>query len=90
MNALKTYKIANRKKFQVEYGFVRGQWNFRIGSFTLITKVKGGHTVAEQIAEVMHKSWHRCGKIDGGCRTAINRLLNVKTLADHVDEYSYL
>lgn len=82
MNALKTYKVANRKKYQVEYGFVRGQWNFRIGSFTLMTKVKGGREVADQIAEVLHKAWHRSQSIDGAARTTINKLLKVRTLKD--------
>jgi len=86
MNAIRTYKIANRKKFQVEFGYVGGKWNFRVGSFTLMTKVRGGKEVAHKIAEAMHKSWHRKGEIDGTCRNVINRLLEVKTLADHVPE----
>lgn len=82
MNAIKTYKIANKKKFSVEFGYVVSRWHFRIGDFTLIEKVPGGLKVSEKIAEALHKAWHRCGKIDGTCRTVINRLLNVRTLAD--------
>ncbi len=76
MNAIKTYKIANKKKFQVEFGFVGGRWNFRIGDFTLITKVPGGHKNAERIAEILRKSWFRHGQIDGAARTAINNIVN--------------
>ena len=82
INAIKIYKVGNRKKFQVEYGYVTGKWNFRVGSFTLITKVPGGRATADKIAEALHKSWHRTGKIDGACRLVINRLLGVRTVTD--------
>ena len=90
MNAIKTYKIANRKKFQVEFGAQHGgKWHFRVGSFTLITKVRGGKSVADKIAEALHKSWHRHGEIDGTCRNIINRLLKVRTLADWKPEIDW-
>lgn len=82
INAIKVYHVAKKKKFDVEFGFVGGKWNFRIGSFTLLTNVPGGRPVAEKIAEALHKSWHRNGKIDAACRLVINRLLAVKTISD--------
>lgn len=92
MNAIKTYKIANRKKFQVTYGYVAGKWQIQIGSFTLMTKVRGGKEVVAKIGEAMHKSWFRTADtkegshIDGTCRNVINKLLKVRTLADYVPD----
>jgi len=82
INAVKTYHVAKKRKFDVEYGYTGGKWNFRVGSFILLTHVPGGRPVADKIAEAMHKAWHRNGRIDGACRLVINRLLQVKTLAD--------
>lgn len=81
-----TYKIANKKKFQVTFGYKEGKWNFRIGSFVLMSKVPGGKSVAQQIAALLHKSWHRSDNIDIDCRTEINKLLGVRTLVDHRPE----
>ena len=90
MNVIQTYKIANRKKHQVEFGAQRGgKWQFRIGSFTLLTKVGGGKEVAFKIAEALHKAWHRQETIDGTCRNVITRLLAVKTLADWKPEQDW-
>ncbi len=90
MNDLKAYKIANRKKFQVTIRYMTGKWHIQIGSFTLMTKVRGGKEVTMKIGEAMHTSWFRTvsskegSHIDGACRNVINKLLNVKTLADYV------
>lgn len=73
----KTHKLANKKKFQVTFGFVGGKWNFRIGDFTLLTKVPGGKKSADRIAEILRKSWFRAGNVDGAARNAINRIVNV-------------
>ena len=82
MNAIKTYKVANKKKGMVEFGYVGSKWNFRVGKMTLMYHVPGGKRVAEKIAEALHKSMVRVGKIDGACRNVLNRLIKVKTLAD--------
>lgn len=86
----KTYKFQNKKKFQVEYGYTGGKWNFRIGSFILMTKVPGGKPVADRISEALHKSWHRNGRIDTACRLVINRLLEVRTLKDWKPERHWM
>jgi hypothetical protein len=92
MNAIKTYKIANRKKGQVEYGSrPGGVWEFKIGKYTKMTKVPGGKKVAERIAEALHKSWIRTAskvvtndleRIDATCRRVIDHLTAVRRLAD--------
>lgn len=82
MNAIKTYKIANKKKGMVEYGYVGSKWNFRAGKITLMYKVPGGLAVAKKIAEALHKSILRSGGVDGVFRNILNRLLKVRTLAD--------
>ncbi len=76
-----TYKIANKKKGMVEYGYVGAKWNFKTGKVTLMYKVPGGKAVAEKIAEALHKAILRAGKIDGTFRNVLARLLKVKTLA---------
>jgi hypothetical protein len=76
MNTLKTYKLANRKKFQVEYSYKSGKWHFKIGSYILMTRVPGGKENADRIAEILRKSWFRHGEIDGAARTAINSIVN--------------
>lgn len=96
MNTIKTYKIANRKKGQVEYGSrPGGTWKFRVGKFIKITKVKGGRAVADKIAEAMHKSWLRTDgkivkddseRIDGICRSILDRLTKGRTLTDYKGE----
>lgn len=82
MNAIKTHFVAKKKKGQVEYGYVGSQWNFRIGKYILMYRVRGGLKVADKIAEAIHKAVLRCGQVDGKCRVIINRLLKVRTLAD--------
>lgn len=72
----KTYKLANKKKFQVAYEYAGGKWHFRIGDFTLMTKCPGGKQTAERIAEILRKSWFRHGQVDGAARTAITALVN--------------
>lgn len=87
----KTYKLANKKKFQVEYGFKGGKWTFRIGSFTLLTKVPGGKENADRISEILRKSWLRCGEIDGNARNAVNRIVNAnfKALKDYKGKWDH-
>lgn len=80
--AKKVYHIKKKQKFAVEYGYTGGKWNFRIGSFILLTCVPGGRPIADRIAEALHKAWYRDGKIDVACRLVINRLLEVRTLKD--------
>ena len=82
MNAIKTYKIANKKRGMVEFGYVGSKWNFKIGKIILMYRVPGGKEVAEKIAEALHKAILRAGKIDGTFRNVLTRLLKVKTLAD--------
>lgn len=79
------YILACKKKFQVRYGFAGGKWNFRIGDFTLLTKVATGKQGADRIAELLRESWFRAEKIDGTCRNAINRIANAnfKALKDY-------
>lgn len=72
----KTYKLANKKKFQVTYGFSSGKWNFRVGDFTLLTKVPSGREGADRIAEILRKSWFRATAVDGAARNAINRIVS--------------
>ncbi len=85
---MSTYKIANKKKFQVTVKYAAGKWHIQIGGFTWMGKVRGGKDVAMKIGEAMHKAWFRTANskqgshIDGTCRNVINNLLNVKTLAD--------
>lgn len=93
MKLIKTHKIANRKKGQVEFGSQPGgKWMFKIGRYIKITKVPGGLKTAERIAEALHNSWLRTvGKvvvndverIDGVCRGVMERLLHMPSLADH-------
>ena len=81
----KQYKLANRKKFQVTYEYIGGKWSFRIGDFTLLTKCPGGKASADAIAEILRKSWFRCGHVDGAARTAISHIVtrNFKQLKDY-------
>jgi hypothetical protein len=93
MNLIKTHKIANRKKGQVEFGSQPGgKWMFKLGRYIKITRVPGGLEVAERIAEALHKSWLRTDgkkvqndieRIDGICRGVMDRLLRMPSLADH-------
>ena len=93
MKLIKTHKIANHKKGQVVFGSQPGgKWMFQVGRYTKLTKVPGGLETAERIAEALHKSWLRtdgkkvtndCERIDGICRSVMERLLHVLTLADY-------
>jgi hypothetical protein len=93
MKLIRTYKIANRKKGQVEYGSrAGGLWEFKVGGYIKLTKVPGGKEVAERIAEAIHKSWLRTAgkpvsnasdRIDGTCRNVMERLIKCRTLADY-------
>jgi len=87
----KAYKLANKKKFQVEYGFKGGKWNFRIGDFTLLTKVPGGKVNADRIAEILRKSWFRRQEIDGTARNAINKIVmgDFKALKDYSGKWDH-
>lgn len=84
MNAIKTYKIANKKKAQVQYGAQHGgKWHFQVGRFTLITKVHGGRAVAQKIGEVLRKCFLVNSDLTAEARAEIQVLLQVRTLADH-------
>ena len=84
MNVIKTYKIANKKKAQVQFGAQRGgKWCFQIGQFTLITKVHGGQAVAQKIGEVLRACFLTNADLTNEARAEIQTLLQVRTLADH-------
>lgn len=85
------YTLACKKKFAVRYGYKGGKWNFRIGDFTLLTKVASGREGADRIAHHLRESWFRHGSIDGTCRTAINKIANAnfKALKDYVGPYDH-
>lgn len=85
MNTNKSYKLANKKKAQVTYGFTGGKWNFKIGNFTLMTKVPDGKENADRIADILRKSFLRCNEVDGTARLAINRIVSseFKSLKDY-------
>lgn len=70
------YTLACKKKFQVRYEFKGGKWNFRIGDFTLMTKVASGKDGADRIAQLLRDSWFRSEKVDGTCRNAVNKIAN--------------
>jgi hypothetical protein len=85
INAIKIYKIANKKKAQVHFGAqAGGKWHFAVGNFTIITKVRGGNVVARKIGEVLHASWLAHQTITDEAREQINKLLNVHNLKDYV------
>lgn len=79
------YTLACKKKFQVRYGFSGGKWNFRIGNFTLLTKIPTGKQGADRIAHLLRDSWFRHEQIDGTARNAINKIVNAnfKQLKDY-------
>jgi hypothetical protein len=84
MNAIKTYTIANKKKSQVKFGSQPGgKWCFQIGRFTLITKVRGGKTVAQKIGEVLRACFLTNADLTNEARAEIQALLQFRTLADH-------
>jgi hypothetical protein len=96
MNALKVHKIANKKKFQVEFGYSGGRWHFRVGNFTQIIPSRLGEKKAGKIAEVIRNSFLRTEgrqvenpshRLDGICRATINKIVGVRTLADYEQGY---
>ena len=85
MNTIKTYTIANKKKAQVKFGSrPGGKWCFQIGKFTLITKVCGGQSVAKKIGEILRACFLTNTDLTNSARAEIQKLLQVRTLADFV------
>ena len=84
MNVIKTYKIANKKKAQVQFGSQSGgRWYFQVGKFTLITKVRGGQAVAQRIGEILRACFLVNTDLTDAARAEIQKLLQVRTLVDH-------
>lgn len=85
------YTLACKKKFQVRYGYKGGKWNFRIGDFTLLTRVATGREGADRIAQLLRDSWFRSEKIDGACRAAVNKIANgdFKHLKDYQGKWDH-
>ena len=85
MNVIKTYKIANKKKAQVQFGaHAGGKWYFRVGRFTLITKVRGGLPVAQMIGKILRSCFLVNDDLTDTGREQIQKLLQTRTLADYV------